>query len=289
MCPKTHDLPDTEIPSAARQKLVAQLLLEFIFHSPALFACTHFREDAKSGFLLRAHRVLPNILENFDPSKGCFFSYFVSNIRMLVKGYMRELAKRKAGEDSVVFCYAAHHEGVYEMSEGEPEYHGAAPGAERPAVTRKTEKTLLVLALKNAYAITGDQIKHIAHIAGFENEKLALLVERAKTSLLPKEAARQRMIESRNKAYYLKTRYSIELGRLPPQSPQYYFVEKQYAAQARLMDRKNELLKNRLRLVPSNTYVGALLDMPPRNVARLITEAADTFNRWRWTTPAKME
>ena len=261
-----------------RQKLVLDLLLEFIFHSPALFEYAHFNEDTKSGFLLFAHRALPKILANFDSVKGSFFTYLVADIRMLVKGYVRALAKLKASEDSLSFCYAAHHEPLYEIKESEPEYNAEEDGR-RFEFTRKTEKTLLVLALKSAYSITDKQIKRISHITGVENAKLTSLVECAKTSLLPKEAVRQKMIESRNKAYYLKTRYGIELERLAPASSQYCAVEKQYATQVRLMDKKNEMLKSKLSLSPSNSCVGSLLDIPPRNVTRLITQAAHTLKK----------
>ena len=267
-----------EIQEKIRQKLILELLLEFIFHSPALFDFAHLNEDMKSGFLLFAHNALPKILNNFDSSKGNFFSYFVSDIRMLVKGYLRIAAKNKASEDSLLLCYTAQRDHVYEISEPEPEYNAEEFGAHF-TFTPKSEKTLLVLALKNAYTITDKQINRISLITGFEKEKLTSLVERARKTILPKAALRQKLIESRNKSYYLKTRYGIELERLSPESSQYSLVEKQYITQMNLMNKKNELLKSKLDISPSNSCVGSLLNIPRRNVTRLITQAAHTFKR----------
>jgi hypothetical protein len=257
-----------------RQQLVVDLLLEFIFHSPALFEYAFLNEDARSGFLLFAHRALPKIIANYDVSKGNFFTYLVSDVRMLVKGYLRVLAKTRASEDSLSFCYETQYDKIHEVREAEPDY-----GVENTPrlVARNAEKTLLVLALKNAYSITEKQITVISDATGFEKTKLTSLVEMTRSSLLAKETMRQKMIESRNKAYYLKTRYRIELERLSPGTSQYCAVEKQYAVQVRLMEKKNELLKKHSNLTPSNTYVGSLLNIPARNVTRLITEAVDTF------------
>ena len=274
--PRVDTEIQNEIQEEIREKLILELLFEFVFHSPALFELARFNEDTKSGFLLVVHRALPKILNNFDSTKGSFFSYFVSDVRMLVKGYLRDLAKNKACEDSLSFCYATHHDHLYEIREPEPEYNAEECYA-RFKCTHKSEKTLLVLALKNAYTITDKQIKQISHITGFENAKLTSLVERAKMSILPKAAIRQKMIESRNKTYYLKTRNGIELERLSPESSQYCVVKKQYANQVHLMNKKNELLKSKLSLSPSNSCVGSLLNIPPRNVTRLITQAANTF------------
>jgi hypothetical protein len=138
---------------------------------------------------------------------------------------------------------------------------------------KTTKKLLLILALKSAYSITERQVALVSSFTGFDRAKLYELVERVKTSLGTKAEFREKMIESRNQAFFRKTKCRIELERLTQGTPQYVTVQKQLKFYSNLLDRKNETLRTKSGLMPSNRYIGELLDIPPRSVSRILETA----------------
>lgn len=250
--------------------IIVEILIEFVYHTPALFGSVDFVEDERSFFLLSVHNEIPKVIANYDEGKGKFFTYFVSYVRLIAKGCRRTMAKNRARSASVEYCYHLDHPMVFDIREDEQEY-SVAPRS-RP-FKKSVEKMLLVLALKNAYLITERQIVFISGITGFDRARLSDLVERIKTSLGAKAESRKKIVESRNQAFVHKTKCRIELERMTQGTPQYLAVQRQLKFHSNLLDRKNEALKTRLRLMPSNRYIGELLGIPVRSVSRILDDA----------------
>jgi hypothetical protein len=255
------------------------IALEAVYRAPELFGYEDFSEDTKSSFLLSIHAAMPGIIAHYDPARSKFFTYLVSTVRMRAKGYRRIAAKQKASDDSLAYCYNLEHHSVYELADPEPEYDEHNNDVEmRPFFyTKDIAETLIILAIKGAHTITEKQIELIGSFTKTDKQKLKLCIEQTKKDLLLKVERRQKEMESRNKAFFLKVRYRLELERMRPETPQYEIVEKQYKYQERLVDAKNELLKTKLIIAPSNTYIGKLLNIPPRRVSRIIEQAAKTI------------
>ncbi|GMO47260.1 MAG: hypothetical protein Pg6C_09410 [Treponemataceae bacterium] len=261
-----------------RLKIIIEILIEFIYHSPTLFECRDFQDDEKCGFLLAVYRALPKLIANYDESKGKFLTYLVTYVRMIAKGYRRTAAKARAAEDSIEYwCRFDYLKGL-EAREEEPEYIAERRTDERRGRFPKVaEKTLIVLAVKNSYSITEKQISFIAGFTGFNRGKLNDIIEKARNSLKQREEGRRKLIESRNHAFVQKTRRRIEMERLAPESAQYALVQKQYNFYSALLEKRNHLLKTKFKLMPSNKYIGDALDIPPRNVKRILDDAERTF------------
>jgi hypothetical protein len=83
---------------------------------------------------------------------------------------------------------------------------------------------------------------------------------------------RQQLIESRNRTWFLKARYRLELERLHPESVQYAHVRKQFIYQTKALEIKNRVIKEE-EVIPANTHIGTLLHMDPRKVTRLLKQA----------------
>jgi hypothetical protein len=277
--PETQSLKKQE---ELRLKIIMEILIEFIYYSPFLFDCRGFQEDEKSGFLFAVYRTLPKLIENYDGSRGKFVTYLVTYVRLIAKGCRRMTAKTRAAEDSVEYCYGSDYAGEFEAREEEPVYT-AEPRVQtrekelRGRFPKTVEKTLLVLALKSSYSITERQISFVAGITGFDCGKLRDIVESARSGLRQREEERGKLTEGRNHAFVQKTRCRIELERLAPESSQYALVQKQYNFYSAVLERKNEQLKTKFKLIPSNKYIGDALDIPARNVKRILDDAERTF------------
>jgi len=261
-----------EIQEIIQKKISKEVALEYVYRAPILFGYDDFDEDNRSDFLLSLHAELPRILQTYDPAKSKFLTYLVSLVRMLARGWRRKTAKARAAEDSLLYCYRLENEPIF-LSENAPEY-SIVDVKTATSFLRHTEETLLVLSLKAAYTISENQIRVIASIADFDKEKLTGLIDSIKINLEKKEDRRTHLAECRNKAFFLKTKYRMELERMYPGTSQYFNVQKQYLYQSRVVETKNKLLRRKFLLVPSNSHIGKLLNISPRRVSRLIEYAA---------------
>jgi hypothetical protein len=246
-----------------------------------LFGYVDFDEDERSAFLLSIHDELPRILLAYDAGRGKFLTYLVSLVRMHAKGWRRKAAKKQAAEDSLAYCYQLEHDTRAFLSEQEPEY-SVSPGSpdvkcDDLVLQQNSEETLLILALKSAHNITDEQIDMITVLTGYNRQKLMEHIDKTRINLSGKQKRWMQATECRNKAFFLKTKYRMELDRLTPDCSQYAIVEKQYEYQSRIVEIKNELLRKKFLLTPSNTYIAQLLDIPPRRVSRIIEQATRTF------------
>jgi DNA polymerase IIIc chi subunit len=258
-----------EIQEILQEKISEEVALEYVYRAPVLFGYGDLDEDERSAFLISLLDELPQIIQSYDPARSKFLTYLVALVRMHARGWRRKAAKERAAEDSLVYCYRLECEAPFFLAENKPEYSVAAI---KTATTflRHSEETLIVLTLKAAYTISEKQIQVIANITGFEKNKLTTMVETIRAELQNKEARRNQLTELRNKAFFLKTKYRLELERMPPGSAQYKSVEKQYKFQTSMVDAKNEILRRRFLLVPSNSRIAELLNVSPRRVSRLI-------------------
>jgi hypothetical protein len=248
-------------------------LFEAIYRYPAVFGYDELDEDARSAFLLSLYPRLPRLIKSYNPERSHFSAYVAMAVKLYVKSWKRQAAKERATRDSLLYCY--HCESGFRSgltaAEQEPEYGPTIMLNLRPS--KHYADMLLVVALKCAVHLSDPQIAAIAHAAGVSPRIVCSYVADIKQKLTPKIMLRQQLVESRNRAWFYKAKYRLELERLLPGTGQYSIVEKQYAYQARILEIKNYLLKEKLLLVPPNTYIAGILHIPARHVTRLWAEA----------------
>ncbi|MDR3284743.1 MAG: hypothetical protein LBS97_06160 [Treponema sp.] len=250
-------------------------LFEAIYRYPKLFGYADFDEDSRSAFLLSVYPKLSRVVDFYNPSRSSFITYAVNSIRMYVKSWKRIAAKQKAAQDTLYFCYHCERETgtTLACAEEEPEYglmRRPAFMVENLKLLRRSTDMLLVLALKCAAHLSEGQIDAVAFAAGVMPQVLHSHIDVIKKMLSHKFVMRQNLIEARNRSWFLKARCRLELERLRPGTTQYDVVEKQYIHQTRLLEIKNNVLKCKSFLVPSNDRIAAVLHLPVRQVTRLL-------------------
>jgi hypothetical protein len=203
-------------------------------------------------------------------------TYVSNSVKLYAKSWRRKAAKDRATQDSLAYCYRCENEfeNNFVAAEPEPEY-GTSDIPETLPLSALPEQRyddmLLVLALKCASNLSDKQINSVAAAVGVTPKVLSVYVTTIKQKLSKKFECRQQLIENRNRTWFLKARYRLELERLHPGSVQYAHVKKQFIYQSKALEVKNKMLKEDV--IPANTHIAYLLNMDPRKVTRLLEQA----------------
>jgi len=264
-----HGAPDFSAPAA-------DMAADYVYRAPALFGYGGFSPDSRAGFLAAAVKEIPRIMERYDPARGAFVPYLVSVVKLNAQGWARDAAKRSSAEAGLARCFAPDMaEAAAAAYEADTEY-GGAPGLPGPCAPVPAD-TLVVLVLKAACDVTGRHVEAAAAAAGVSRETLSALVEQTRESLAKKSEARRKLCESRNRAFFFKSRCRAELERMPPECARYSAVKKQFLYHARLYAQRNEMLRTSRAAAPSNRFIGEMLGIETRRVSRMIRRAEAAF------------
>jgi hypothetical protein len=249
---------------------------EGIYQYPYFFGYSDLDEDSRSAFLLSIYPHLQKMLAVYNPARSSFMTYAGNSVTLYAKSWRRKAAKERANRDSLIYCYTCENnfESGCMVAEAEPEYGTPKIPATLllPAVNEQYyTDMLLVLALKCSPDLSERQINEISATVGLTTKVLSAHVSTIKQKMTRKFENRQQLIESRNRTWFLKARYRLELERLSLESVQYAHVRKQFTYQTKALEIKNKRLKENV--VPANTHIGTLLHMDPRKVTRLLKQA----------------
>jgi hypothetical protein len=114
------------------------------------------------------------------------------------------------------------------------------------------------------------QITVIIAITAIKSEIFLDSIQKAKDSLQERLAIHKDMVYKRNKAFFLKTKYRIEMERLGSDTQQYRDVKHKFQYQTRILNAKNDSLNRRMDIAPTNAVIGRLMNLPSRRVTRLL-------------------
>jgi hypothetical protein len=255
-------------------------VLTLIYQYPVFFGYARLDEDNRSAFLISLHNALPQMLKHYDPKRKGFLSYLLSFTRMYKKSWVRETAKQCASAASLSYCYTID-QGLMDSAycaedvccaETSPDYTAWSQDVSLPK--RSEQKIvcqmLVALALKNAMVLSDRQITLIIAITAIKSEIFLASIQKAKESLLAHLEIQKDMIYKRNKAFFLKNKYRIELERLSPDTLQYETVQRKFQYQSRILNAKNSSLNRRVDIAPTNVVIGAIMNLPSRRVTRLL-------------------
>jgi hypothetical protein len=271
-------LMETASTGNPRDAATVSALFEGIYRYPYIFGYYDLDEDSRSAFLLSIFPYLPKLLISYDPLRSSFITYASNSVKLYAKSWRRKAAKARANRDSLAYCYSCESDfesGVM-VAESEPAYgtQEIPDALLLPDLSKHYySDMLLVLALKCASKLSDRQINEISVTVGLPAKVLSTYVSTIKQKMNRKFENRQQLIENRNRTWFLKARYRLELERLPPESVQSALVKKQYIIQTKALVAKNKQLKEDV--IPANSHIGTLLHMDPRKVARLLQQAKD--------------
>ncbi len=245
--------------------------IEYIYRNPFLLGYMDFDEDTKSEFLLYMYRIVPKLLQSYNEERSAMRTYIPIAVRLYVKSWRREMAKKLAERIGLIQCYQSENgfeEGLV-AGEVEPNY------AAKPDMTvlkgissRHAKEVILILALKSACSLSEDRLRNIAKTIDFEQEQLVEFAKHIQKNKAKKNERRISAVESRNRSYFFKRKYALELGRLQPESAQYQRVAKQLAFQASILGIKNQRLREKHCMNTTVFEIATLLKISPRTVVR---------------------
>jgi hypothetical protein len=259
---------------------VSKKVLTLIYQYPIFFGYARLDEDSRSGFLMSLDHALPQILKHYDHQRKSFIPYLLTCVRMYKKSWLRETAKQCASDASLSYCFGMDQglmdfapcaENIY-CAETSPDYSTWFANVSLPKRSEQkiVRQMLVALALKNAMVLSDRQITVIIAITALKNEIFLGYIQKAKESLQGRQAIQRDMIYKRNKAFFLKTKYRIEMERLGSDTPQYESVKHKFQYQSRILDAKNNSLNRRMDIAPTNAFIGELMNLPSRRVTRLL-------------------
>jgi hypothetical protein len=259
-----------------RDAATVSAVFEGIYRYPYFFGYSDLDEDGRSSFLLSFYPHLPKLLAAYNPARSSFMTYVSNSVKLYAKSWRRKAAKERANRDSLVYCYSCENEfeNGFVVDEQEPEYGTSDIPETLPSAALPEQyyaDMLLVVALKCAPHLSDKQINAISATVGLTPKVLSMYITSIKQKISKKIVCRQQLIENRNRTWFLKARYRLELERLPPGSAQYAHVKKQFIYQSKALEIKNKLLKDDV--IPANAHIGSLLNMDPRKVTRLLDQA----------------
>jgi hypothetical protein len=251
-------------------------LLEIVYANPCYFSLAKLDEDSRSSFLVSLSRVLPHLLYNYDRDRTDLMPYLFTFIRLYLRSWQRTAAKKQAAADSLHLCYGMEIEDSL-VAEHSPDYADLFKDARLPPRCKRKSlrDMLLALALKNCWMISDKQLSLIIAATGINPDTMMAWIQEAKDSIQMRVDLQKELIYRRNKAFFLKTKYRLELERLDPASAQYEAVDHKFRYQCRVLDTKNQILRERSDLSPSNTNIAATMDLPVRRVNRLLEMARE--------------
>jgi hypothetical protein len=259
---------------------VEKKVLTLIYQYPVFFGYARLDDDSRSAFLLNIHHALPQILKHYDLQRKSFLPYLLTCVRMYKKSWLRETAKQHAGDASLSYCFGMD-QGFMDFSpcaenfycaETEPDYITWFQDVSLPKRSgqKVVRQMLVALALKNAMVLSDRQITVIIAITAIKSEVLLDFIQKAKESLQERLEIQKDMVYKRNKAFFLKTKYRIEMQRLSPDTQQYESVRRKFQYQSRILNAKNNSLNRRMDIAPTNAVIGELMNLPSRRVYRLL-------------------
>jgi hypothetical protein len=259
-----------------RDAATVSALFEGIYRYPYIFGYYDLDEDSRSAFLLSIFPYLQKLLVSYDNARSSFMTFASNSVKLYAKSWRRKAAKARANRDSLAYCYSCESEfGTgFMVAESEPAYGTQKMPDPFPLPDLPKHyysDMLLVLALKCAPKLSDRQINEISATVGLPPKVLSTYVSTIKQKMNRKFENRQQLIENRNRTWFLKARYRLELERLSPESVQSALVKKQYIFQTKALVTKNRQLKEDV--IPANSHIGTLLHMDPRKVARLLQQA----------------
>jgi hypothetical protein len=270
-------LLDETISGGVMGKKTESAVLGIIFQNPICFGFGGMDEDDRSAFLIEIAKVLPKILASFDPSRGNLLSYLYIMTRLTRKSWRRYMAKSRASSDTLDYCFRCEHgfdEALF-VAEDDPAYDVEAKGlhAHPSSLSPDMKELVHVLILKNAYYFSDVHIGKAAQISGISKKTLTSQLDIIREEIQGKVDRFDREVQNRNRAFFLKSRYKIELDRLNPLCSHYTDTERRFRYQSVILERKNECIKSMGRITPTDVFLGELLNIKARRVTRILARA----------------
>lgn len=260
----------------------------FLMENYPMFGLGKYDDDFRSDIIVAFLERGEHILELYHPEMGEYLNFLFSYVTTLINTRLKSLAKysihQKVTQDEALRMLDEK-EIKYQNINYQNLYSPKIPysynkvSAEELRKTLKdisegkSDKKLLVLALKSSFYITDPQIEKICRIYKIEKKSFYDIIEFCKNSITHKELRRIKVQERRNFAYYHHKRYKRLLEKLEEDNVTFgnsLLIEKLKQKERRYKNRWKNLNKSfesgLLNLRPTNKTIADLLGICERQV-----------------------
>lgn len=266
-------------------KAAVNILWQHIYENPAFYLLTDLEEDLKSDFLLSVVPKFPKYFEEYNKQKTFYFSCYVRNLLFYEKkSFIRILAKKNACE----LCRTAGFEEEYE--ENCDKYRNLEPENAVPELTDfnicdifskiKNEKqkemakdTVLYLLMKCCNSISDKHIKAASKLLEMDEGKLFNLIESVREKSEKRVSSTEKIIDRRNKYYFYKKRYKLELEKVSEDTSAYQQIRSKYDRQLSIWQNSIFCLSEKHSPTPTNASIAKVLEKDERTVSRYLNSA----------------
>jgi len=211
------------------QKDAINNICSFISKNYRVFNLQKYDEDFRSELIVSFLENGVKFLNSYNPEIGDFFTFLYCYINSMVSTRIRALSLKTLKETVTLS------EGITSLQEKEYKYSRIthhiseipkAPYAYKPTnieelkkvfaniSSDKTDKKLLVLAMKASFYISDSQIKKICEIYDLAIDDFYRVIQYLKNSLMDKNDKRVKAEQRRNFAYYHHKRYNLQLEKM---------------------------------------------------------------------------
>lgn len=298
------------------QEAVNQLSV-FIIQNPAVFGLQNEDEDITGEIVIKLLEKQDLIFKNFNPRYGTFFTYFFCFVKSLVLGCSRKKIANYTKDSHVLnesilnyetktYAYAnidyeklnqtkapysAKKADVkaFEVASSSPEYSitkycptkKSILTVDNSCVKTKLERIILILALKSSYYITDEQIRKTSIICKIDEYTLRLAIEKLNKELEEKAERHSFVVNRRNRAYYLKKKYELQINKFDNYESDIseyskFILDKKCKNQTNHWQMLNELLENGIiNIRPTNKAVAEVIGLCERQISYYLKQAKE--------------
>lgn len=290
------------IPSLIREKkLTHQEALDILsvelLKNPKFFLGETPDEEIKSELILKILQKGVFVLERYKEGYGIFSAYFTSFIRFQYLTLKRLKKTQMLSEATYIIMQKTDYEAQLELYENQEYFKNSASYEpyslseknnfiskknkktlleKKEKRTKNLKKTILILSMKYINYINLDLLEEIALFCDIPLAKLKEIRNSLVENLNKKMIHRKELETKRDKAFFLKRKYQIELDFLKANNMNYNHKEYLLKRQTRFWNEKLIQLKKSTSLItPSNKQIAKELGMKERIISYYIKNATN--------------
>ena len=224
-----NSLPDQIQSGNLTRKEAVDIICSFVINNYPVFGLQKYDEDFRADLILKILERGEHILELYQPGNGNFFCFLHTYVKTIIntkrKALYKENLTRKIHMEEYYFDteekMAAYQKlKPITVKEKKAPYapitvpHDELCSTLRKIASGKSDKTLLVLAMKSSFYITDPQVQKVCSYYHIKPVLFYQIIQFLKDSVLKRKRRREILQERRNFAYYHHKRYRKMLASL---------------------------------------------------------------------------
>ncbi|MBR4373361.1 MAG: hypothetical protein IKP49_03245 [Treponema sp.] len=248
-----------------------------VYFSPEKYNLKELDEDSLSDFLLQYRHRFAHLIEMYDKNRADFTTFIRSCMMQFKNTWKRKSAKSWAEaksleqmlENTALSIADYESDPALILEEDEEEMLNVKKDA------KEVRETALILALKACNDIDDDSIKKLSKFIRKSEVEIHELISKLRGTMQKKEQIQNLMIRRRDKSFFKKRKFDIELSQLEKGCGEYTKVKKLYESQLKNWKKSNETLTHRYVMSPQNQEIAKIMGISVRKVYYCISHAKD--------------